>query len=291
MVTVATDKMGRMIPSALGKVLAADAAKPGLAVAVCANAGTTSAGAIDPLDELGQIAEEFSVWFHVDGAYGLPGILDPSVSHLYKGLSRADSVIVDPHKWLGAPVGIGATFVRDRALLYRAFTQESSDYLEGSFIDENAQHSMDSMGIPYSDFAVELSAPARGAVVWALIREIGVEGLRARVQRHNGMARRVADLANRHPNLDVVQEPTLSICCFRYVSDKCSDLNDLNKRIHRQLVRRGRNMPSTALINGVFAIRPCFIGARTTWRHADALVNEVVEIGGQLINVRAIMQA
>jgi glutamate/tyrosine decarboxylase-like PLP-dependent enzyme len=161
--------------------------------------------------------------------------------------------------------------------------QGQSDYLEGSFTTEQAQHSLDSLGIPYGDFGVELSAPARGAVVWALIREIGVDGLRARVCRHNALARRVADRARAHPNLQLLQAPTLSICCFRYVADACPDPDDLNRRIHRQLVRNGRNMPSSAVVNGAFAIRPCFVGARTGWDQADALVDEVIATGRRLL--------
>ena len=291
--TIASDPQGRMCTAALRQQLQTDLKTNKddnnglLPVAIVANAGTTNAGAIDPLHEIAELAREFSVWFHVDGAYGLPGILDPQVRPLYKGLEKADSVIVDPHKWLGAPVGIGATFVRDRSLLNRAFTQEASDYLEGSVTDENIQHSMDSLGIPYNDFGVELSAPSRGAVVWALIREIGKEGMRERVCRHNAMARRVAELARAHPNLEVVQEPTLSICCFRYINDNDDsglDLNDLNRKIHRQLVQQGRSIPSTAEINGVLAIRPCFVGARTSWVHAEQLVEDVIAAGKQLSN-------
>ena len=290
-VSIAADQQGRMCTQALRQQLQADLHKGEennrevLPVAIVANAGTTNAGVIDPLNEIAQLAEEFSIWFHVDGAYGLPGILDPQVRPLYEGLAKADSVIVDPHKWLGAPVGIGATFVRDRSLLNRAFTQEASDYLEGSVTDDNIQHSMDSLGIPYNDFGVELSAPSRGAVVWALIREIGKEGMRERVCRHNAMARRVAELARAHPNLQVVQEPTLSICCFRYINDdnvEC-DLNELNKKIHRQLVQQGRSIPSTAVINGMLAIRPCFVGARTCWEHAEQLVEEVIAAGNELV--------
>lgn len=285
-VSVDSDAMGRMRPDALKRHLEADARVDLVRVAVVANAGTTSAGAIDPLRELGQLARAHDVWFHVDGAYGLPGILDPRTRPLYDGLALADSVIVDPHKWLGAPVGIGATFVRDRSILHRAFTQEASDYLEGSCTTENVSRSMDSLGIPYSDFGVELSAPSRGAVVWALIREIGKEGLRERVCRHNTMARLVAERAQAHPRLEVVQAPTLSICCFRYVNDAWNDLNDLNQRIHRELVRAGRNIPSTAVINGVLAIRPCFVGARTNAEHANALVDEVIETGNRLVAER-----
>ena len=280
--TIDADAQGRMCPQALERQLQADADAPFVRVAIVANAGATSTGVIDPLRQLGEIAQAHNIWFHVDGAYGLPGILDPNVHPLYDGLQLADSVIVDPHKWLGAPVGIGATYAKDRTLLHRAFTQGEADYLEGAFTHEDALHSLDAMGIPYHDFGVELSAPSRGAVVWAMIREIGKLGLRDRICRHNAMARRIAERAHAHANLEVVREPVLSICCFRYIDENCDDLNELNRRIHRQLVHNNRNIPSTAIINGKLAIRPCFVGARTTWQYADALVDEVLSIGTQI---------
>jgi glutamate/tyrosine decarboxylase-like PLP-dependent enzyme len=284
-VAVETDRMGRMRPDALRRLLTQDCHGEHVRVAVVATAGTTSAGAIDPLREIGEIARSRGVWFHVDGAYGLPGILDERVRHLYDGLALADSVIVDPHKWLGAPVGIGATFVRDRAILHRAFTQEPADYLEGSCIDEDVEHSMATLGVPYADFGVELSAPARGAVVWALLREIGVEGLRERVVRHNSMARLIEQRATMHPRLEVVQPPTLSICCFRYLGPEGTDQDALNRRIHRELLRAGNNLPSTAVINGVLAIRPCFVGARAHEEHAESLVDDVIAIGDRLVGL------
>lgn len=281
-VTIATDKKGRLCPNALLQAIQADADKGFVSIAVIANAGTTDTGAIDPLREIGEIAAKHQLWFHIDGAYGLPGILDTRIRHLFDGLSLADSVIVDPHKWLGAPVGIGATYVRDRSILNRAFSQGAADYLEGSFYENSIQNSMDSMGIPYHDFGVELSAPSRGAVVWALIREIGKLGMQARICRHNDMARLVADLAHKHPSLEVIQEPTLSICCFRYISKGVADLNDLNKRIHRRLVQKGQSIPSTTMINGKLVIRPCFVGARTNTLHAKELVDAVLEAGHYL---------
>ena len=281
-VSIATDAQGRMKPEALEQQLKEDKENNAVPVAIVATAGITSTGAIDLLAPLAKIARANDIWFHVDGAYGLPGILDPHVEAQYQGLEYADSVIVDPHKWLGAPVGIGTTFIRDRSLLNRAFAQGESDYLEGSCIEDDIQNSMDSMGIPYHDFGVELSSPSRGAVVWALIREIGIEGMRERVCRHNAMARQVAKRAEAHPQLEVLQEPTLSICCFRYVSDRWQDQDKLNRMIHRQLVHNGQNIPSTAIVNGQLAIRPCFIGARTGWHLADDLVDEVISIGQQL---------
>jgi len=281
---VESDAMGRMLPEALMKQLAYDHSGDIVPVAVVANAGTTSTGAIDPLRLVGELAREYGIWFHVDGAYGLPGVLDPRLRSLYNGLELADSVIVDPHKWLGAPVGIGATFVRDRSILHRAFTQQASDYLEGSFTDTKAEHSMDSSGIPYYDFGVELSAPSRGAVVWALIREIGKDGLRDRICRHNDMARYVAKQAHTHPHLEVMQEPTLSIACIRYVHSAWTDLDYLNQLVHRKMVHNGRSIPSTTLINGNLAIRPCFVGARTSWRQAEELIEEIIAAGEQVVN-------
>ncbi len=282
--TIPTDNKGRLDLDALKQQLRIDTEKTSVPVAIVANAGSTDTGAIDPLLEIGEIAREHKIWFHVDGAYGLPGILDLQVRPLYKGLALADSVTVDPHKWLGAPVGIGATYVRDYGLLRRAFTQEEASYLEGSCAeDDGEESSMDSLGIPYYDFGVELSAPSRGAVVWALIREIGKSGLRDRVCRHNAMARQVAEQVQHHPNLELVLEPTLSICCFRYITNQWEDLNELNRRIHRQLVKNGKNIPSTTLFDGILAIRPCFVGARTGWKQADELVKEVISIGNQIL--------
>jgi glutamate/tyrosine decarboxylase-like PLP-dependent enzyme len=247
-------------------------------VTIVANAGATDTGAIDPIARLAELARQYSIWLHVDGAYGLPGILDDRVSHLYKGLEFADSVTVDPHKWLGAPVGIGATFVRDRELLYRAFRQGSAPYLEGSFSPEDAVNSMDSMGIPWGDLGLELSAPARGVVVWAILREIGVEGLKNRICRHNSMARHLADRIRAHPDLELVAEPVLSICCFRYAKQGLENLDDFNRQVHRKMVRNGNNIPSTTVVDGKLVIRPCFIGARAGYKQADDLFEEFLEL-------------
>ena len=285
--SIACDDKGRMRVDALQQAIAVDKQAGILPMAIVSNAGTTNTGAIDPLREIGEIAAQNSIWFHVDGAYGLPGILDEQISHLYQGLELANSVIVDPHKWLGASVGVAATFVRDRQLLLRAFTQEPADYLEGSVEQEDAasrviEHSLDDFGIPYFDYGVELSAPCRGVVVWALIREIGVEGVRQRVKRHNDMARYLARYAKEHPNLELLGEPTLSICCFRYTAPHVADLDRLNQRLHRRLVRENEYMPSTTRVRGALALRPCFIGARADQSQVDGLLASVLRIGKAL---------
>ncbi len=285
---IACDDRGRMDVDDLRRAIVADRQAGILPMAIVANAGTTNTGAIDPLREIAVVAREQGVWLHVDGAYGLPGILDKRKAHLYEGLELADSVIVDPHKWLGASIGVAATFVRDRELLRRAFTQEPADYLEGSIEQDDSvapviEHSMDDFGVPYFDYGVELSSPCRGVVVWALIREIGVEGMRERIRRHNDMATRIADVARQHPNLELLLEPTLSICCFRYVADGVADLDRLNRQLHRRLIRENRNLPSTTQVKGKLALRPCFVGARANREHADSLVEDVLRLGAELV--------
>ena len=285
---IACDRQGRMLVTELVKAIEADLARNILPMAIVANAGTTNTGAIDPLAEIGAVAKQYGIWFHVDGAYGLPGILDERISPLYAGLELADSVIVDPHKWLGASVGVAATFVHDRELLRRAFTQEPADYLEGAALQEGEpsaaiEHSLDDFGIPYFDYGVELSAPCRGIVVWAMIREIGVAGLRARMKRHNDMAAFIVNFAQDHPQLEILLAPTLSICCFRYVSDGVEDLDRLNQRLHRQLVRENEYMPSTTRVNGQLALRPCFIGARHEQDQVEGLLAAVLRIGATLV--------
>ena len=281
---IPTDDHQRMDVVALRDALTKDLTQGILPIAICATAGTTNTGAIDPLRDVGELCQEHGVWFHVDGAYGLPGILDDRVRHLYDGLELADSVIVDPHKWLGAPVGIAATFVRDRSILHRAFTQEPAAYLEGSQSDPaDVRVSLDSMGIPYADFGVELSAPSRGAVVWSLLRELGRSGVTERIVHDNDLARHVAARARDDDRLEVLAEPTLSICCVRYVAETTVDLEQLNATLYRRLVQETSYLPSSTIVNGHFGLRPCFINGRTDLEHVDGFCDAVVRLGDELI--------
>ena len=281
---VGTDDRLRLRPDLVRAAIEADVAAGIVPMAVVATAGTTNTGTIDPLRALGEVAREHGTWFHVDGAYGLPGILDERVAPLYDGLELADSAIVDPHKWLGAPTGIGATYVRDRSILQRAFTQEPADYLEMAGPgDAPAETSLDEMGVPYADFGVELTAPARGTVVWSILRELGRDGVAARIRQDDDHARRVAELARAHPRLELLLEPVLSVCCFRYrpAAGSGADLDRVNAEILRRLHRTTPFLPSSTRVHGHYALRPCFINPRTTPDLVDAFVDSVVRLGDE----------
>ena len=269
----------------LAEAIDADIAAGVLPIAVIANAGATNTGTIDPLRAVATVAHDRGVWFHIDGAYGLPGYLDERVRPKYDGLELADSIIVDPHKWLSAPAGIGVTFVRDRTILLRAFTQGPADYLEGSFADDGRIGvSLDSPGIPYGDFGLELTAPSRGIQVWAILREQGVSGLTERIRRDNDFATYVARTATDDPRLESLTNPDLSVACIRYIGDGShsnDELNELNRRIHRRLVRETEFLPSTTVVKGAYTIRPCFISPRATWPLIEAFLPTVVRLGDE----------
>jgi aromatic-L-amino-acid decarboxylase len=282
--SVPTDSHMRIDVDALETMLKEDQAAGVLPVAVVVAAGTTNTGSIDPIRRSGELAKEYGAWFHVDGAYGLPGILDERVTQLYDGLELADSVITDPHKWLNVPVGVAATFVRDRSILFRAFTQEPADYLEGAFSDDDVQVSLDAMGIPYFDFGVELSAPVRGVAVWGVIKELGKEGVRARITQDNDFARHVAQRARDETSLELLLDPVLSICVFRYVPEHAAseaEIDAANREILRRLARETRFVVSSTIVKSRFALRPCFINPRSTLADVDEFVDTVLALGAQ----------
>ena len=279
-VAVESDGSGRMIPDALDRRLREDRAAGILPIAVVAVAGTTATGAIDRIDAIADVAARHEVWLHVDGAYGLPAAGLPELEDEFRGIERADSWIVDPHKWLGTPAGCGATYVLDGELLERAFTQEPAPYLE-TFSPADARSQFDSQGIHWFDRSMELSAPSRGVWVWAALREIGADGMRERVRRHIGFAHHLADRAREHPRLELLLEPTLSICCIRYRRDELDDeaLDAVNTAIV-QLLRADEGLvPSTTRVGGHLSIRPCFVNPATTLAEVDALANAIVRLG------------
>ncbi|HSI05787.1 MAG TPA: pyridoxal-dependent decarboxylase, partial [Myxococcota bacterium] len=255
-------------------------------IALVASAGDVNTGRVDPIPEMVVIARRFGVWLHVDGAYGGFGVLDERVRHLYGNLADVDSLAIDPHKWLAVPVGCGACFVRDSDLLGRAFTIEPGEYVRmqpagttdpGSAFDERGEGD--------HDFTIDFSTPSRGLAVWAVLKEIGAEGMAARVRRHLDCARRVAELCRESPELELLAEPVLSICCFRYrppgVTDEAA-IDRANERVALAVRAAGRCTPSTTRVHGRFAIRPCFINPRTELADAEALVVEVLRAGRSL---------
>jgi aromatic-L-amino-acid decarboxylase len=175
--------------------------------------------------------------------------------------------------------------VRDEGVLTRAFAEGDAAYLEGSFHDDAsaAGSQFDALAGRWADQSLELSAPPRGVLVWSVLREIGREGVVSRVRRHVAFAREVADRARAHPRLELLMEPQLSIACFRYLPPSAADADAVNAAILRRLRHETTVFPSSTVVDGRYAIRPCFINPRTSEREVDQLVESVVRFGDELI--------
>jgi aromatic-L-amino-acid decarboxylase len=296
-VIIPTDDTLRINLAALRYRLEEDIAAGATPVAVVAHAGTVSTGAIDPIQDLAHLCKQYNIWLHVDGAYGLLGRLDSRVTSLYGDLAVADSLAVDPHKWLAAPVGCGAVFIRDRTLLERSFTLKSAVYMEESlpiYTEEGPYNSQfDDFGYPFNDFGIELSAPSRGVQVWALLKEIGSEGIRKRIYSHNSYARHLAERIQASSLLELMAPVTLSVCCFRYVppalrgrtdEEALNILNHVNNMLLIEIRARGRCIPSATTVKGAFVIRSCYINPRTTIAEVNALAEEAEICGNAIWN-------
>jgi glutamate/tyrosine decarboxylase-like PLP-dependent enzyme len=212
------DENGRLHGSAV--LEAAKKIKDGL-FAVVGTSGTTNFGIVDKLAEIGKVAKQLGVWFHVDGAYGLAGILDPKSKHLFKGVELADSFIVDPHKWLYSPFDSCALVYRKPKLAAIAHTQH------GEYLDTLT----DSGEYNPSDYAFNLTRRPRGLPLWFSLATYGVHKYRIAVAENIDLAQKVADVIRKRAGLKLVREPELSIVVFEKIGWKLTDYQKWSKRI------------------------------------------------------------
>lgn len=176
-------------------------------VAIIATAGTTNAGIIDQLDAAADVAEKNGWWFHVDGAYGGAGMLDPEKRTMYQGIERVDSLVMDPHKWWFAPFDSAALLYQDPHLAKSVHTQDAS-YLD-------VIHTSDLTEFNPSDLAYHLTRRARGMALWFSLAVNGLDAYRDAVVAGNQMARYAAEQIKANPNLELIHEPDLSVVLFR----------------------------------------------------------------------------
>jgi aromatic-L-amino-acid/L-tryptophan decarboxylase len=196
----------RLTGSALREALVADAA-PEEVIAVVATAGTTNGGIVDDLAGVGQVARDFGLWFHVDGAYGGAALLAESARHLFDGVERADSYVVDPHKWLFAPYDSAALLYRDPKLAEAALAQHAS-YLDVMHADlEGAWNP--------GDYAFHLTRRARGLPFWFSVAVHGIRAYRDAIETVLETTRQSAELIQRAAHLELIREPELSVVLFR----------------------------------------------------------------------------
>ncbi len=277
---IPADAEFRMDMSALEAAVIADRNSGYRPMAVIGSAGTVSTGAIDPLEAIADLCAEHELWFHVDGSLGGPGILDARIAPLFAGMERADSLAIDPHKWLSVPVECGCVFVRDGALLRQTFSLVPP-YVQ---VEEGKGFG----GLPwYAEYGFQQSRGFRALKTWMTLAHAGREGIEGTIRRHNDLAHYLAGRIESHPRLQLVAPPRLSIVCFRYVPETgeadISALNAVNKSLMEHLQAGGDAFVTQAVLGGVFALRANVFHYSTTEADLDALVDVVVRIGDRLV--------
>jgi aromatic-L-amino-acid/L-tryptophan decarboxylase len=251
-----SDERYRLRTDALIEAIEADLAAGDRPLIVAANAGTTNTGAIDPLPELAAICRERGMWLHIDAAYGGFAALTDRGQRLLHGLELADSVTLDPHKWLYQPIECGCVLVREAGLLEQAFAV-APDYLE----DYRGRE------VDFCDRGMQLTRSARALKVWLSLSYFGVAAFREAIDRALDLARLAERLIEERPTLELLCPPTLGVVCFRRRLGSLRDEEQLEK-LNTELVARfeasGRGLVSSTRLHGRYAIRMCVMNHTTS---------------------------
>ena len=262
---VAVDKAFRMRTDDLHHAIEQDIQAGRVPIAVVASAGTTTTGSVDPMSEIADICAQFGLWMHVDGAYGALAAL--AIPEAFDGMARADSLSLDPHKWLYQPTGCGCLLYRDPQDARRAFSH-SGEYARALSTDPIE-------GFAFFEESIELSRPFRALKIWLSLRYFGLNAYRESIREDLRLARTLADAIDAESELERLAPVALSAVCFRYVAGD-GDLDALNRSILDRVIGRGRVYISNAMIDGKFALRACIVNHRSTDEDVRAVVSEVL---------------
>jgi glutamate/tyrosine decarboxylase-like PLP-dependent enzyme len=247
---------------------------------IAASAGTVNTGTIDPLDILADICAEEDLWLHVDGAYGAIGKLDPAVAPQFAGLERAQSIAIDPHKWLSVPVECGCALVYDKQLLRETFS------LVPAYIQ--MEEGKGFAGLPwFSEYGFQQTRGFRALKLWMVLQSAGRQGLVRRIIRHNALAQHLASLIDTAPDFERMAPVSLSIVCFRYVPPTLQEDETAIDRLNRAIIpfvqSNGEAFITGTVLHGQFTLRTCILHDATTKEDITALL-DIIRRAGEDIN-------
>ncbi|WP_460491916.1 pyridoxal phosphate-dependent decarboxylase family protein [Dactylosporangium cerinum] len=261
---VPVDDGFRMDVDALRTLVARDVRAGLRPFCVAASAGTVNTGAVDPLDEIADVAAAHGLWFHVDGAYGALGALAGNAGYL--GMARADSLVLDPHKWLGVPVDCGCVLWRDPALTRSTFS------LVPAYLRDDHDG-----GIGwFSEYGPEQTRPFRALRTWATMSHLGRDGIIRLVDTTVRLAQRLAAMIDAAPDFELLAPVGTSIVAFRYRPvDRDDKLDELNRRIPAAVQHRGSAFLTGTQLAGAEALRACLLNPATTEDDLALLLDEI----------------
>lgn len=274
---VAVDEHLRLDPAALASAVKEDRRDGKRPFCVIATAGTTNTGSVDPLDAIADVCERHGLWLHVDGAYGAAAILTERGRKLLKGMQRADSLVLDPHKWLFQPFDIGCCLVRDVRWLEQSFS-EHPEYLQ------DTRDKMDmSREVNFCDRSVQLTRAFRALKLWMSIKVFGLDKFRAAIDYGISNAERAQELLEEQGTFEITTPAQLGVVTFRYApaDGRERDLDQLTRSIFDGIVADGYAMLTTTVIKGQTVLRLCTINPRTSVDDLRSTIAMVARIGAE----------
>jgi glutamate/tyrosine decarboxylase-like PLP-dependent enzyme len=245
---------------------------------VVANAGDVSTGVVDNLSEIAAICKAHNLWFHIDGAYGVPAAVVPKYKTLFEGIKDADSIALDPHKWLYAPLEAGCTLVKNQQHLIDTYSAHPVYYNFDSTVDEPTTN--------FYEYGFQNSRGFRALKVWMALQQIGKNGYIISINDDIELSQLLFALADKHPELEAVSQ-NLSITTLRYVpvdygggkKENVDYLNELNEKLLNQLQQQGEVFLSNAVIGNKYCLRACIVNFRTSENDIHEVIKIIVREG------------
>ncbi|MBL8182113.1 MAG: amino acid decarboxylase [Blastocatellia bacterium] len=262
-----------MIPEILADAIEEDIENGYLPICVIPTIGTTSTSSVDPVDAIADICEKYGIWLHVDTAYAGSTAILPEMQPLFKGWERADSIVVNPHKWLFTPFDLSVLYCKDLSILKEAFSLVA-EYLKTSD-EQTVKNGM--------DYGIQLGRKFRALKLWFVIRYFGVEGMQTRLREHCRLAKLFASWVEQSDDWELMAPLPFALVCFRSTRDGYSDeqLNALNERIMNDINTSGEAYLSHTKLNGKFTLRLSIGSIRVEERHIEKvwkLLNEQLKM-------------
>lgn len=256
---------------------------------VVATAGTVNTGAIDPLEPIADICKQYDLWFHVDAAYGGFAALSPQLKPLLKGITRADSVAIDPHKWLFIPFEAGCVLVKNPSHMKQTFS------INAPYVHMTNTTSISNEDVDFSDYGLQLSRQFRALKIWMSLKQYGIEKYKRLINQNINLANYMSALVEESSDFEVASPVTLSVFCFRYFPEHLRQkyqevdqlqegkieeyLNQLNYVIAEKMRTDQRAVLSSTVLGDKYVLRACIVNYRTTKQDIKDILTIVRELG------------
>jgi aromatic-L-amino-acid/L-tryptophan decarboxylase len=281
---IPADAENKMDTNVLEQTIQEDLKMGSKPIMVIGTAGDVSTGAVDNFKAIAAVCKTYDLWFHVDGAYGIPAAVIPGLKPLFEGIEQADSIALDPHKWLYSPLEAGCTLVKDPNHLIETFSSHPVYYNFGNNDEVLTQN--------YYEYGLQNSRGFRALKVWLALQQVGRSGYIKMIDEDIGLSKLLFDKAHQHPELEAVSQ-NLSITTFRYVppgyageiAEKAAYLNMLNETLLNELQQGGEVFLSNAVVNEKYCLRACIVNFRTSEKDIEE-IKEIVVREGKKVHIK-----